>query len=202
MARDLKANTMGKLPLKAGSQVEDFTAVSAFDQEMSLDYMLEYGPLVVAFYQGGWANYSNERLLHLQKYLDSINKIGANLIAISPEIPQEARKTIIRNKLDFYILHDEANILAKKFQSVAVIPTDKQQQFKKGFYRSQGRSLKAVNGIKADEYTLPTPATFVIAQDRSIVFSHLPKSQKEHVPISDILAALKTLKASMPRETY
>jgi peroxiredoxin len=81
MAQDVK-DVQG---LQIGDRVEDFSAISSENKLISLDDMLEDGPVVLVFYRGEWCPICNR---HLQKLQDSLHFIldkGANVYAVSPD---------------------------------------------------------------------------------------------------------------------
>ena len=53
--------------LKEGDRVEDFILMDAHGSPLRLQQMLSEGPVVVAFYRGGWCPYCNIELRGLQR---------------------------------------------------------------------------------------------------------------------------------------
>jgi peroxiredoxin len=50
-------------------------------------------PVVLSFYRGGWCPYCNLELRALQKALPEITRLGARLVAVSPQTPDESLST-------------------------------------------------------------------------------------------------------------
>ena len=56
-------------------------------QSVQLTELLAKGPVVVTFYRGSWCPYCNLQLKALQARLPEIHALGAQLVAISPQVP-------------------------------------------------------------------------------------------------------------------
>ncbi|BBJ45382.1 hypothetical protein SSPO_081000 [Streptomyces antimycoticus] len=52
--------------------------------------LLAAGPVVVSFYRGSWCPYRNLELRALQARLPELTRLGARLVAISPELPDRS----------------------------------------------------------------------------------------------------------------
>ena len=57
---------------------------------VSLADLLRRGPVVVTFYRGGWCPYCNIQLRAYQAVLPQIAALGARLVAISPQLPDQS----------------------------------------------------------------------------------------------------------------
>lgn len=173
-----------------GSQLDNFTAYNAFNQEMQLDYMLEYGALVIFTFEGGWSQRSTATLRELQSLQNSINQLGAYIIAISPDTPEYARKTILQNRLNFHLLHDKNGRLAANLKLSRNIPFTERQTFLHRFARRYGTSLQ--QRIGSNNITQMThPALLIIAPDRSVIFKHYFTLGASKLPSAKILSVLK-----------
>ncbi|MEM9016753.1 MAG: peroxiredoxin family protein, partial [Verrucomicrobiota bacterium] len=86
---------------KAGDKAPDFTLPNAKGVEVSLATELEKGPVVLTWYRGGWCPYCNIQLAAYQKVLPQFEELGAQLIAVSPELPDKSLSTAEKNSLRF-----------------------------------------------------------------------------------------------------
>ena len=102
--------------LKIGQSVSDFTLPDAFGNQVSLKTLLVRGPAVVSFYRGEWCPFCNLELRALQEVLPEMEKLGASLIAISPERPDHGVIATEKNKLTFPVLSDFGNKVARQFR--------------------------------------------------------------------------------------
>ncbi len=76
--------------------------------------LLAKGPLLISFYRGGWCPYCNLALKALQDSLSAIKARGVTLVAISPELPNQSLTMQEKNELQFPVLSDVGNNLARK----------------------------------------------------------------------------------------
>ena len=65
--------------LKVGDKAPDFELPNANGKTVRLSDLLQHGPVVVAFYRGGWCPYCNLELRALQKSLAEIENTGPSL---------------------------------------------------------------------------------------------------------------------------
>jgi peroxiredoxin len=120
----------------------------------------------------------------LQQLLADIRSLGADLVAISPELPDSSHVTAEKNNLTFHVLSDVGNEVAKKFGLVFQLPPDLREM-----YKSLGIDLPAHNGDQS--YELPLPATYVIARDGVIQAVFADADYVKRMEPADILAALR-----------
>jgi len=118
--------------------------------------------------------------------LDEIQKLGASLIAITPEIPERASETANKNQIAYALLIDSRNEVARKFGIVFQLPSDLRE-----FYSSLGIDLPSANGDAS--YELPLPATYIIGADGVIRARHVDPDYVKRMEPADILAALRSL---------
>lgn len=179
----LRKSNMESDFLKVGDKAPDFDLDSFEGVEYDLYDMLENGPVVISFYRGGWCPYCNLELKALNKVYDDIKAKGAELIAISPEMPDRAVVTANKNKLAFPLLYDRKAKVADKYNLVFELDDSL-----KPIYKSFGIDLEQVNGD--DDWEIPVPATYIIGQDRTVKFAFADVDYKNRAEPSDILEAL------------
>lgn len=92
---------------------------------------------------------------------DEIRDAGAHLVAISPQLPEHSAKIKKRHELEFPVLSDQGNEVARKFGLVFAFPDDLRQ-----VYLSFGADLENFNGD--DSWTLPMPGRFVADREGTI----------------------------------
>src|SRR5882724_685942 len=76
---------------------------------VSLAGLRRGGPAVVTFYRGGWCPYCNLQLRAYQQVVGEITRLGAKLVAISPQLPKGSMSTAEINRLSFDVLGDIGN---------------------------------------------------------------------------------------------
>lgn len=178
---ELKASGIEKKIPKVGETFPDIQIGGKLVSEY-----LRSKPLVVTFYRGGWCPYCVKQLKEIQAELSKIND-GAQLIALSPEKESEVRKTKSKNDLDFMVLSDRRNEIARKLNLVFTVDPEVNKE-----YKVVGIDLEASQGDKS--YELPVPATFVIDQNRKIVFAFADADYTKRAATSEIIEAVKNLK--------
>jgi peroxiredoxin len=93
----------------------------------------------------------------LQAALPDIHRLGANLMAISPELERYGRSVHRRLNLGFDVLSDHELQVGTQFGLVFVLP-----DYLKTVYAQFGSKLDEFNGENA--YRLPMPARYVVDQ--------------------------------------
>lgn len=174
-----------------GSKAPDFTIPNAKSEQVNLYDLLKNGPVVLSFYRGGWCPFCSEQLQAYQGDLEKFDQYNAQLVAISPEQPQNANETIMANELTFEVLSDYNNDVARAYNLIWVIPSDMREKFYSWLESKTGKNLASYNGLESDE--LPIPATFVIAQDGTITYMFKNENYKIRAANEEILAALEKL---------
>lgn len=120
--------------------------------------------------------------------LEEIRATGGELVAISPEVPHVATATAEKNQLNFDVLSDVGNQVARTYGLVFEVPPDLQE-----FYLSIGIDLSAHNGPSAGQ--LPLPATFVIDQQGVVRAAYADADYVKRMEPSDILTTLREIRA-------
>jgi peroxiredoxin len=180
--------------LKVNDYAPDFSLPDAFGHEISLKTLLKAGPVVISFYRGEWCPFCNLELHALQKALPRINKLGANLIAISPEKPDGGIIVTEKNKLTFPVLSDFKNTVARQFGIVFRVG-DELQDLSRSVFKND---LALRNG--EDTYELPVPATFVIDGSGIVRFAHVDVDYMTgRVEPEEVVATLEAIIQSVAR---
>jgi len=163
---ELIASGAATRALKAGDKAPAFTLNDPNGQAISSADLLAKGPLVVSFYRGAWCPYCNMELQALQAALPEFEKLGASLVAISPQTPVNSRKSVRQNELGFPILSDTHNDVAAAFGLRFEMP-----DYLIDLYKGLKNDLPTFNGDPS--WTLPMPGRFVIAQDGTILYAEV-----------------------------
>lgn len=172
--------------LKVGDTLPVFTLTNAVGETVAIQDLLKQGPLVIAFYRGGWCPYCNLELRALQQALPEIQATGANLVAIAPEPPDNSLSTREKNALSFQVLSDIGNAVAKKFGLVFTLP-----EYLRPIYKGLGIDVAAHNGDNTFE--LPVPATYVVNTSGEIIHSFVNVDYTQREDPEHIITALKSL---------
>jgi len=172
--------------LHVGDPVPDFTLPDVTGKSISLSEVLAKGPVILTFYRGGWCPYCNLELRAYQRVLPEIKESGAQLIAISPQTPDASLSTKEKDELEFLVLSDEGGKVAQQFDVVF-----KMQDYLIDLYKQSGMDIPAYNGDET--WDLPKPATFVIDQQRNIIFTHVDSDYRNRTEPSEVIKIVKSL---------
>ena len=185
--RDLKASGIQLKVLKVGDQMPEFSLKNQDGTEITLTECLLKGPLVLTFYRGFWCPYCNEDLAHLNHYVDEIRSLGAELVAISPELADYSKKIRATKKLTFDILHDPSNEIAARvgLKWYMVDPL-------KSLYRDKFNiNFDVYHGD--NEWSLPMPARILVGQDGIIKYIEFNPDYRKRPDPDEVVEALKKL---------
>jgi peroxiredoxin len=181
---DLKRSGIAQRALKAGDLAPAFTLPNAQGRQIALTDLLQRGAVVVSFYRGLWCPYCNVELRAYQRVLPEIRALGAELVAISPQIADRSAATATENGLEFEVLSDHRNEVATRFGIAYDVP-----QVVRTITEKFGHHLPDYNG--SDDWRLPISATYVIAPSRRIVLADVDPDFRRRLDPNDVLAALQ-----------
>lgn len=180
------ARTATSRGLLAGDRAPDAALVTADGREVRLGEAYGQGPVVLAFYRGGWCPYCARELKEWEDKLDELHALGGELIAITPEAPGFASLTVSKHRLGFTVLSDVRGEAATKFDLGFAVDERTQEK-----YRRHGIDLAEVNARK--NWELVIPATYLIDEQGVIRYAYVNEDYTKRADPDDVLAALRTL---------
>ena len=184
----LHASHTGESAIAVGDIAPDFSLPGATGAAVSLRDRLSEGPVVLSFYRGGWCPFCNLELQALQALLPEIRALGANLIGISPETPDNSMTSAEKHRLEFDVLSDIGNKTARDYGLIFTVYEEMRP-----LYIKWGLDVPASNGD--DSWELPVPATYVIDSNGVARAAHVDKDYTKRMEPEQILAALRDIKA-------
>ncbi|MGO2010885.1 peroxiredoxin-like family protein [Pseudoalteromonas sp.] len=170
--------------LRIGDKVADFTLPDQNGTAIKLSNLLAKGPIVVSFYRGEWCPYCNLELKAFNALLPDFKAHGAELIAISPQLPDSSLDTVQKNALEFIVLSDVGNKIAEQFGLVFTL-----DERLKPIYAKLGLDLPKSNGD--DSYQLPLPSTYVINQRAEVAYAFVSEDYTQRAEPNDVLNLFK-----------
>lgn len=183
--QDLEKKHIADNAKKKGDKVDSFELPNARGGKVALDEMLESGPVVLSFYRGSWCPYCNMELRALQERLPEIQALGAQLLAVSPQVPDKSLSTVEKNALDFEVASDLGNRVARDLGLVFELAEDL-----KPIYKQWGADLEEFNGD--DKYELPIPSTLVVNTDGTIMHAQHDIDHSKRMDPDEIIDVLKS----------
>ncbi|GHO98053.1 alkyl hydroperoxide reductase [Reticulibacter mediterranei] len=176
--------------LKEGEQAPDFTLPGSLPDTagnaVKLSELLKQGPVIVTFYRGAWCPYCNLTLRAYQQALPQLQALGASLVAISPQTPDNSLTMQEKNELTFAVLSDVGNQVSRKFGLVFSL-----DEAVRAVHRQMGTNLPAFNGDESWE--LPMPGTFLIDQSGTVRLAFVDPNFTHRLDPSLIIARLQEL---------
>jgi peroxiredoxin len=184
---DLKSTGIEQGALQVGDLAPDLALPDALGRTVPLRTLWQAGPLVLIFYRGGWCPYCNLELRAWQQQLPALKLRGANLVAVSPQTPDNSLSTAEKNELAFPVLSDSSLAAAKAFGVAFSLSPELVE-----LYGRVGNDLPMINGN--GEWVLPLPATYVIGRDGRMAFAHIDADYRERAEPAEVLAVVDRLR--------
>jgi peroxiredoxin len=122
----------------------------------------------------------------LQLELDRITALGASLVAISPETPDNSLSTTEKHSLTFEVLSDLGNRVAREFGIVFQLPIELRPIY-------AGFGIDIIKANNDDTFELPIPATYIIGTDRKIRKAFVDADYTKRLDPEEIIAVLKVM---------
>jgi peroxiredoxin len=180
-----KSNVV-KNALQVGDTALNFTLSNASGKKISLYDELKNGPVILMWYRGGWCPYCNVALHYMQDALPEFKKYGANLIAVSPEVPDKSITTKEKHELQFEVLSDLDNNVAREYKVVYKLTEEVAKIYQSSF------GLSEYNGNSKGE--LPLAVTYIIDQNKVIKYAFLDADYRNRAEPQDLIDFLKQMK--------
>jgi len=150
--------------LPVGAIAPDFELLDATGRLVRSADMLALGPLIVKFFRGRWCSYCVTELEAWRDLYGTVREREGLMVAIGPQVQRQSDFMAGQHGLPFPVLSDPGNLVAEKFGLVYTVP-----DYHRTYYRSILVNIPFVNGDQS--WSLPIPATYVIAKDRKILFA-------------------------------
>jgi len=173
--------------LVEGAKAKDFVLKNALGQEISLYEELSKGPVVLTFYRGGWCPFCSMQLRAYEKALPEIQALGAQLLAVSPQSPDNTLSQTEKEQLSFQVLSDTNGLVAVKYNVLYDVPDYIRDIMENKF----GLNLAEYNAT--NRWILPVPSTFMIDESAIVRSAYVNPDFMQRMDPDDILTELKKL---------
>lgn len=173
---------------RTGDAAPDFALPNVRGKELRLSELLTEGPVVLSFYRGGWCPFCNLEFRALSVILPEIRSLGATLVGVSPETPDVSLSTVEECGLDFEVVSDLGNRVARSYGLLMEVYEELRP-----LYLEWGLDVPAHNGDQSWE--LPVPATYVIDRTGIIQAGLVDKNYTHRMEPIAIIAALRQITA-------
>lgn len=115
-----------------------------------------------------------------------MESLGATLVCITPETPDNSLSTKEKNELTFEVLFDDGNQIAKSYGLVFTLSDSLKE-----IYKNFGIDLEATNGDGT--WSLPIPATYVIRQDGTVAYHFADANYTKRLNPEEVVNVLKEI---------
>ncbi len=170
---------------KSSGLAPDFTLTNAVGRSVTLSHEWKKGPVILTWYRGGWCPYCNLTLAYLQESLPLFQSFKAQLLALTPELPDKSLSTKEKHNLQFEVLSDVGNKVAREYGIVFKLTEAVAQSYQKSF------DLHSYNGDTSDE--LPLAATYIIDTQGMIRYAFLDVEYRRRAEPEELLKVLRSL---------
>ncbi|MBK1828592.1 redoxin domain-containing protein [Haloferula rosea] len=185
--RELEESGIYEKVLKVGDRAPDFSIKNQDGEDVRLSERLEHGPVVLTWYRGAWCPYCNITLAALADTRDEMESLGAQLMALTPELPQVTTETTKDMKLGFDVLTDLNHQVAEQYGLVFRLNDETAKRYEEKFELIKRSGAEAAN-------RLPLPATYLVSQSGIITYAFVDADYRRRAEPSRILDALKALR--------
>ncbi len=178
---DLPKTAFDVAPLLIGEKIPKATLNSSEGKKIDLSSLLRNKKTILVFYRGGWCPYCTIQLSALSEAENELLLLGYQVIAVSPDAPNQLQNTTEKEKVKYTLLSDSKGELSKAVGIAFQAPDNYVPIIVKG---SDG----------VNQSFLPVPTVFIVDQNGTIQFEHITPDFKNRISYELLLAAAKTLK--------
>jgi len=150
--------------LGIGDYLPDFALEGADGRVWRSGDLLDRGPLVLAFFRGGWCPYCDVTMAALDRAVPALEALGAAMVGVMPETIDHVRQTAGMRRLSFGLLSDPCNDYARLCGLAYELSPDHIR-----IHVERRRDLPKLHGDTL--WRLPIPAVFVVESVGRVVFA-------------------------------
>ncbi len=185
----LRQHDVGENAPRPGEAMPNFVLPDENGQLVSLDTLLQKGPVAVTFHRGYWCPYCRINTRALAEAQTQVTAEGGQIAAIMPDREHFTAELKAESDAPFPILTDFDNGYALSLNLAFWVGQDMQQLMTMAGWdvsRSQG----------TETWLLPIPATFVVGTDGKVKARFLDPDYRKRMTIEDLLSALRTARGA------
>jgi peroxiredoxin len=157
---ELQESGIAEWALKPGSEAPEFELPDQNGKAVCSSDLLARGAIVICFIRGRCCPFCVGQMEAMNAVTPKIQRLGASMIAISPQTEHQNYLMADQHRLQFPVLSDAGNKVAKQFGVAYRVPDYQQEVYGRAFV-----NLPFVNGDSSWE--LPIPATYILDRSKS-----------------------------------
>lgn len=168
-------------PLLIGETIPNVELKAADGSANDVFNIIKNKPTVLLFYRGGWCPFCNLHLSEIQGIQNEIVNLGYQIIAVSPDSPENVRSSDNEHPLSYSLYSDDDGKFIKAMGLAFKAPEKYSEMLSE---RSNGQN----KGL------LPVPSLFIVDTSGKILFEYINPDYKTRISAGLLLAVLKELK--------
>lgn len=176
----LPATPQGVRPLLIGDRLPSSTVSGTDGAQTDIREITGGRKTVLVFYRGGWCPYCNKHLADLATVEKDLVTAGYQVVAVSPDRPENLRATETKVKTAYRLYSDSRGGLIRAMGIAYKAPANYMNTIK-----------EASGGVNTD--MLPVPSVFLLDAKGVILFSYVNPDFKQRINGDLLLAAAKIL---------
>jgi len=173
----------GESAPQIGESLPPFVLPDDAGQMVSLDELLNRGPVAVTFHRGHWCPYCRININALVEAHRELPASGGQIVAIMPDLQKFVTELKSESNVPFPILTDMDNGYALSLNLTIWVGAEIQKMME------GRRDLPTFQGNSS--WMLPIPATFVVGRDGLIRARFIDPDYRNRMMISDMLGAMR-----------
>jgi peroxiredoxin len=174
----------GESAPRPGEPMPPFVLPDDTGHLVSLEQLLDQGPIAVTFHRGHWCPYCRININALAQMHGEIAREGGQIVAIMPDRQKFVAELRSQSNVPFPILTDMDNGYALSLNLTIWVGAEMQKLME------PRRDLPTFQGNGT--WMLPIPATFVVGRDGVIRARFTDPDYRKPMAIADMLAALRS----------
>jgi peroxiredoxin len=187
----LMASDIGAGAPRIGDPMPPFILPDERGELVSLEGLLQVGPVAITFHRGHWCPYCRINTKALAEAQNKIAAAGAQIVAIMPDRQQFAVALKQESKMHYPVLTDMDNGYALSLNLAIWVGAEVQE-----LMQASGRDLPRYQGN--DSWMLPLPASFVVDGDGVVRARFIDPDYRKRMAIEDLLQAVREARSSRP----
>jgi peroxiredoxin len=192
-AADIADSAETVTPVLIGTHVPDIKIRALDGNLQSLLGITAGKPTVLVFYRGGWCPFCNQQLSQLNGIENKLSAMGYQIVALTPDPPEQIKKTLDKHSLKYAIYSDTDLATIKAFGVGFRLPESTVEK-----YRGYGITLSHAPG--ETDNVLPVPSVFIIDAEGVVQFVYVNPDYRIRLSSELLLTAAKTSLKVKPLE--